>query len=34
MLQETKYITILSNKKEIELNVNTILYVIMQRNNA
>lgn len=34
MIQETKYITILSNKKEIVLNVNTILYVIMQRNNA
>ena len=33
-LQEVKYITILSNKKEITLNVRTILYIIMRRNNA
>lgn len=29
-----KYITILSNKKEVVLNINTILYVYMNRNNA
>ncbi len=33
-MQETKYITILSNKKKILLNTSTILYVIMNGNNA
>ena len=33
-MQEAKYLTIFSNKKEIVLNVNTILYAIMKRNNV
>ena len=33
-LQETKYITIISNNKKVVLNVNTILYVLMMRNTA
>lgn len=34
MLQEVKYITIISNKKKIVLNVSTMLYVLMNGNNA
>lgn len=33
-MQETKYITILSNKKEVVVSVSAILYVFMKRNNA
>ena len=33
-LQETKYITIISNNKKVVLNVSTILYVLMMRNTA
>ena len=33
-LQETKYITIISNNKKVVLNVSTILYVLMMGNNA
>ena len=33
-MQDAKSITIISNKKEIVLNVSTILYVIMKRNTA
>ena len=33
-MQETKYITIISNRKKIVLGVNKILYVIMVGNNA
>ncbi|MDY3908725.1 MAG: LytTR family DNA-binding domain-containing protein [Eubacterium sp.] len=33
-MKEAKYLTIISNKKEIVLNVNTILYAIMKRNNV
>lgn len=33
-MREEKYITIRSNKKEIELNVNRILYIAMKRNVA
>lgn len=33
-LQKTKYITIISNKKEVVLNVSSILYILMKRNNA
>lgn len=33
-LKETKHITIISDKKEIVLNVSSILYVLMTKNNA
>ena len=33
-LQETKYITIISNRKKIVLSINTILYVLMTGKNA
>ena len=33
-LQKAKYITIISNKKKVVLNVSTILYVLMMGNNA
>ena len=33
-LQEVKYITIISNKKKIVLNVSTTLYILMNGNNA
>ena len=33
-MQKAKYITIISNKKKVVLNVSTILYVLMMGNNA
>ena len=33
-LQDTKHITILSNRKEVTLTVSSILYVLMKGNNA
>ena len=33
-MQETKYITIISNRKKIVLSINTILYVLMTGKNA
>lgn len=33
-MQDTKHITILSNRKEVTLTVSSILYVLMKGNNA
>lgn len=33
-MKKTKYITIFSKKKKIELNINSILYIIMRRDKA